>query len=120
MFAACTQQPDAAWVTMQARNAAWELSELGVEARYLVRDRDSKYSAGFDAATGAEVFRTPFRTPVAKAYALHCTSFARSGRSERRRKRRGRPWALRGALSPGGSYKQLPLSLKTCARSRPA
>ena len=69
VFAACTQQPDAAWVTQQARNAAWELSELGVEARYLVQDRDSKYSEGFDAATGAEVLQTPFRTPVANAFA---------------------------------------------------
>lgn len=69
VFAACTQHPDAAWVTQQARNAAWELSELGVEARYLVRDRDSKYSEGFDAATGADVLRTPFQTPVANAFA---------------------------------------------------
>lgn len=58
--------------------------------------------------------------PQTKAYAPHCTSFALSERNDRRRNRRGRPCDFRGALSSGGSYKQLPLSLKTCARSKPA
>ena len=58
--------------------------------------------------------------PQTKAYALHCTSLARSEKRDWRRECRGRPWDFRGALSPGGSYRQLPLSLKTCARSKPA
>ena len=43
--------------------------------------------------------------PGSKAYALHCTSFVLSERSDRRRNRRGRPCDFRGAFSVSGSYK---------------
>ena len=34
---AVTDRPDAAWVTQQARNVSWELTELGVRAKFLIR-----------------------------------------------------------------------------------
>jgi transposase len=53
-LAGCTTNPSGAWVTQQARN----LSFTGVfeRMRFLVHDRDSKFSAGFD-----EVFRSDGR-----------------------------------------------------------
>jgi hypothetical protein len=46
-----TRNPDAAWVTQQARNLSMADELDGV--CFLIRDRDSKYTASFD-----EVFRT--------------------------------------------------------------
>ncbi len=122
-LAGCTYHPTSAWVVQQARNLTWKLQDGELVAKFLLRDRDSKFSAAFDEVVGSEgvrVIRLPYRSPRTKAYALHCTSMGRSVRKGRCRKRRGLPWLLRGALSSGGSYKQLPLSLKTCARSSPA
>jgi hypothetical protein len=42
----CTGNPTGAWVTQQARNLGLDFSESG--ARFLIRDRDSKYSDSFD------------------------------------------------------------------------
>ncbi len=50
-LAGCTKSPSGAWVAQQARNLGLDFSEHGV--RFLIRDRDSKYSGPFD-----EVFRT--------------------------------------------------------------
>jgi putative transposase len=56
-----TRNPDRAWITQQARNLA--VGERLRGARFLVRDRDSKYSGPFD-----EVFRTEgvniIKTPI--------------------------------------------------------
>ncbi len=57
LFAACTRNPDSAWVTQQARNLAWELAELGLRARFLTHDRDGKFSPGFDAVIGERHLR---------------------------------------------------------------
>src|SRR5215469_3211789 len=48
LFAACTESPDSGWVTQQARNISWELTELGLRPRFLIRDRDAKFAAAFD------------------------------------------------------------------------
>jgi putative transposase len=39
---AVTDQPDAVWVSQQARNLCWELSDVGVDARFLVHDHDRR------------------------------------------------------------------------------
>lgn len=42
VLAGCTTNPTGAWLTQQARNLALDFSEQGI--RFLIRDRDSKYS----------------------------------------------------------------------------
>ena len=50
-LAGCTTNPTGAWVTQQARNLGLDFA--GQRMHFLIRDRDSKYSAPFD-----EVFRS--------------------------------------------------------------
>jgi putative transposase len=68
----CTVAPDAAWVTQQARNLALEWPDSERQGRFLVRDRDSKFTRAFDEVFRGEairVLRTPVRAPRANAYA---------------------------------------------------
>jgi hypothetical protein len=79
-LAGCTTNPTGAWVTQQARN----LSFTGVfeRMRFLIHDRDSKFTAGFDEvfrSEGIRVIRTPIRAPQANAYAER---FVRTIRAE--------------------------------------
>ena len=65
-----TAHPDSAWVTQQARNLAID-ERLG-DLRFLVRDRDAKFSGPFDevfVTEGVRVIRTPIRAPRANAVA---------------------------------------------------
>ena len=61
-----TAHPTAAWVTQAARNLAMDLNDAGSTARYLIRDRDGKYPALFDAIltdAGITVVRSGIRVP---------------------------------------------------------
>jgi len=63
-----TAHPNAAWVIQQARNITGDLTDADIAAKFLVRDRDTKYVASFDEvfkAEGTEILKTPFRTPNA-------------------------------------------------------
>ena len=76
-----TSNPAGAFVTQQARNLCFELDERDVPARFLIRDRDSKFSGSFDevfATESLQVIRTPIRSPKANAFAERCVKTLRS------------------------------------------
>lgn len=61
-----TARPTAQWVTQTARNLVMDLQDAGATVRHLIRDRDSKYTAAFDAvfeAEGIEIVTTGIRVP---------------------------------------------------------
>ncbi len=67
-LAGCTANPTGPWVTQQARQFAWRLREQASGFRFLIRDRDSKYTRNFDAvfaSEGIQVVKTPVRAPKA-------------------------------------------------------
>jgi putative transposase len=70
-YVASTTNPDGAWMMQQARNLRMELSDRGQQPRFLIHDRDAKFSRAFDAFFGGEgmrVIRTPARAPNANAH----------------------------------------------------
>jgi hypothetical protein len=52
-----TESPNAEWVAQQARNVAWELSELGVKAKFLIRDNDAVWWRVRSSARGRRLDR---------------------------------------------------------------
>jgi transposase InsO family protein len=71
-LAGITTNPDGRWVTQQARNLLMRLDDEGVHARFLIRDRDSKFTRDFDEvfrSEGIRVIRAPVRAPRARAHA---------------------------------------------------
>jgi putative transposase len=79
-LAGCTANPTGAWVVQQARNLGLDFSDQGV--RFLIHDRDSKYSGPFDdvfRSEGIRILKTPVRAPKANALAER---FVRTARTE--------------------------------------
>jgi putative transposase len=81
-LAGCTANPTGAWITQQARQLAWTIAERPTPLRFLIRDRDNKFTRDFDAifaSEGIEIIKTPIRAPKANAIAER---FVRTARAE--------------------------------------
>jgi putative transposase len=71
-LAGVTANPDGAWVTQQARNLLMALEGQNRRIRFVLRDRDAKFSRAFDdlfRSEGAEILLSPVQAPNANAYA---------------------------------------------------
>jgi len=67
-----TPHPSGRFVTQQARNLSFKLDERSEPVRFLIHDRDAKFSRSFDdvfASEGIRVICTSFRAPNANAFA---------------------------------------------------
>jgi hypothetical protein len=66
-----TTHPNGQWVAQQARNLMLDLGERAGQFRFLIRDRDTKYTTVFDNvffSEGIEVLRSPPQAPRANAH----------------------------------------------------
>jgi putative transposase len=81
-LAGITDHPTAAWTVQQARNVLMDFAERTDGLEFLIRDRDAKYTAAFDAvftAVGMRIITAPVPAPRANAI---CERWIASARRE--------------------------------------
>jgi transposase InsO family protein len=81
-LAGCTANPTGPWVTQQTRHFTWTLLARPRAFRFLIRDRDGKFTRDFDAvfaSEGIRIIKSPVRAPKANAIAER---FVRTIRAE--------------------------------------
>lgn len=67
-----TAHPTGTWTAQQARNLLTDLGKRASSFRFLIRDRDSKFTAAFDgvfSGSGMRVLKTPVQSPRVNSYA---------------------------------------------------
>jgi hypothetical protein len=75
--------PTGAWTTtQQARNLLMNLGARAGQFRFLIRDRDSKFTAAFDdvfVGNGTRIIKAPVRSPRANFFGAICGNAAARG-----------------------------------------
>ncbi len=67
-----TYHPTDAWMRQQARNVSMWAEDEGIDVRFLIHDRDTKFSKAFDEYFRSDdggVVKTPYQAPIANCFA---------------------------------------------------